>query len=289
MTYEEKKRPAPGPPYPGQVPGPRRDAGAQPPAAAWVSVPPYPEQIPVPPSSPAKIEAQRSGFDFERRSSGANELSARLPEANDTELAPTPERVSFDDAALYARYMDRYLQNARRAMQDTAGMAASLTGGYGNTYAQSVGQQAYDETLRGLTDLIPQLERDADERRQRGWSRLSGLILTTGYAPDPEELEAAGMSQAQAEALRQAWIASDPASAWMQGAVTADRYLMLTGRLPSSAPGSGRSGSGGGGGGGGGGRRSAAKSPVPGDKDAGDGAVTEDEDFLNYLSLLGLR
>ena len=37
----------------------------------------------------AKIEAQRSGFDFERRSSGVNELSAILPEANDTKLAPT--------------------------------------------------------------------------------------------------------------------------------------------------------------------------------------------------------
>jgi hypothetical protein len=41
-------------------------------------------------------------------------------------------------------------------MMDTMGQAAALTGGYGNTYAQNVGQQAYQGYLQQLNDNIPQ-------------------------------------------------------------------------------------------------------------------------------------
>ena len=44
---------------------------------------------------PPQIEAQRSGFDLERRSSAMSELSAQL-EARDMELAPTRGRTGFD-------------------------------------------------------------------------------------------------------------------------------------------------------------------------------------------------
>jgi hypothetical protein len=37
------------------------------------------------------------------------------------------------------------------------GQAAAMTGGYGNSYAQSVGQQAYQGYLQQLTDKIPEL------------------------------------------------------------------------------------------------------------------------------------
>ena len=59
--------------------------------------------------------------------------------------------------ALYRQYKDHYLQQGKLAMQDTMGQAAALTGGYGNSYAQTVGQQAYDRTLDSLNDVIPEL------------------------------------------------------------------------------------------------------------------------------------
>ena len=37
------------------------------------------------------------------------------------------------------------------------GQAAAMTGGYGNSYAQSVGQQAYNAQLDKLNDVIPEL------------------------------------------------------------------------------------------------------------------------------------
>ena len=46
---------------------------------------------------------------------------------------------------LYQQMKDQYQVLGKTAMQDTMGEAAALTGGYGNTYAQSVGQQTYDE------------------------------------------------------------------------------------------------------------------------------------------------
>ena len=59
--------------------------------------------------------------------------------------------------ALYQQYKDRYTTLGQKAMMDTMGQAAKLTGGYGNSNAQMVGQQAYQNYLQGLTDKIPEL------------------------------------------------------------------------------------------------------------------------------------
>lgn len=66
--------------------------------------------------------------------------------------------------ALYNQYKDRYINLGQRAMMDTMGQAAQLTGGYGNSYAQMAGQQAYQGYLQGLTDKIPELAQLAQAR-----------------------------------------------------------------------------------------------------------------------------
>lgn len=66
--------------------------------------------------------------------------------------------------ALYNMYKDRYTNLGQRAMMDTMGQAAKLTGGYGNSNAQMVGQQAYQGYLQGLTDKIPELAQLAQQR-----------------------------------------------------------------------------------------------------------------------------
>lgn len=57
---------------------------------------------------------------------------------------------------LYQQYKDQYINNGQLAMMDTMGEAASLTGGYGSTYGQAVGQQQYDAYLQQLNDKIPE-------------------------------------------------------------------------------------------------------------------------------------
>ena len=66
--------------------------------------------------------------------------------------------------ALYQQYRDQYILGGQKAMMDTMGQAAGLTGGFGSTYAQGAGQQAYGEYLQGLTDIIPELEERAYKR-----------------------------------------------------------------------------------------------------------------------------
>ena len=70
----------------------------------------------------------------------------------------------FNADALYHQYRDRYAQEGQRAMQDTMANAAALTGGYGNSYAATAGQQAYNQYMQAANDVIPTLEQRAFER-----------------------------------------------------------------------------------------------------------------------------
>lgn len=73
------------------------------------------------------------------------------------------EKFEYDFNAdpLYQQYADRYQQQGQMAMMDTMANAAALTGGYGNSYATTAGQQAYQGYLQGLNDRIPELRNAA--------------------------------------------------------------------------------------------------------------------------------
>ena len=66
--------------------------------------------------------------------------------------------------ALYQQYKDKYIQQGKMAMQDAMGQAAAMTGGYGNSYAATVGNQAYQAQLNNLNDIIPELYQMALDR-----------------------------------------------------------------------------------------------------------------------------
>lgn len=68
-----------------------------------------------------------------------------------------PFTYDFNSDALYNQYKDQYIHQGQMAMMDTMGQAAALTGGYGNSYAQTVGQQAYNQHLGQLNTVIPDL------------------------------------------------------------------------------------------------------------------------------------
>lgn len=183
------------------------------------------------------------------------------------------EKFSYDvnADALYQQYKDQYVTQGKMAMMDTMGQAAALTGGYGNSYAQSAGQQAYQGYLQQLNEVVPELygmaldrynqegdammeqyamlgdlqdteysryqdaldrywqnvsyqqqladdaydqgyenwynayqmgiteENTKYDRQQDAYDNLVSLITSTGYSPTAAELEAAGMSSAQAK------------------------------------------------------------------------------------------
>ena len=82
-------------------------------------------------------------------------------------------REAFDyepeEDEAYQRYARLYAARGATAMEDTLGKAAALTGGYGSSYAQSAGQQAYNGYLQELAALVPELRQAAlAEYQQEG-------------------------------------------------------------------------------------------------------------------------
>lgn len=67
-------------------------------------------------------------------------------------------KFSYDvnQDALYRQARDQYMLNGRRAMKDTIGQASTMTGGYGNSYAASAGNQAYQQYLTQLAGMMPE-------------------------------------------------------------------------------------------------------------------------------------
>ena len=196
---------------------------------------------------------------------------------------------------LYRGYADRYVQGGRLAMRDTVGQSAALTGGYASSYAQSAGQQRYDEYLRQLGEVLPELYGQAWERyraegadlreqyglagarradqyrrgrdaladqrweseqqqkaaerayrqQQDSYAQLYKLIASTGYQPTDAELEAAGLSRAQAEALRYEYLRQiTPVEAASGGGGGRRRSSSRSGSKSGGTSGTGGSGSG---------------------------------------------
>ena len=75
------------------------------------------------------------------------------------------------------------------------GRSAALTGGYGSSYAQSAGQQAYHQYLQELSELVPEFEKNAwDRYTQQGEAMMDRYDLLKG-----EEAAAYGRWQDEME------------------------------------------------------------------------------------------
>ena len=168
------------------VPPPANGGTDKPPAAAAAPSGPYvaeeEEESPVPAVaagrsvSPAKaaeipftapetdpeaaLRYQNALEALERKTGEAPQYESRY----DEEIRRLYEQLTgrqpfrYDSATdpLYQQYAQGYIEQGAQAMRDTMGRAAALTGGYGSSYAQSVGQQQYDAYLRRLADVLPE-------------------------------------------------------------------------------------------------------------------------------------
>lgn len=87
-----------------------------------------------------------------------------------------PFNYDLNGDILYQQYADIYGRNADKAMKDTVGKVSSLSGGYGNSYAQTAGQQAYSETMSGLNDIVPELYQLAQSRYDQEGQELKDMV-----------------------------------------------------------------------------------------------------------------
>ena len=89
------------------------------------------------------------------------------------------EDFSYDvnSDALYQQYAEQYVRQGKMASADVMGQAAAMTGGYGNSYATSAGNQAYQAYLQELNAVVPELYQMAYDRYKQ-----EGQDLLTQYA-----------------------------------------------------------------------------------------------------------
>lgn len=80
----------------------------------------------------------------------------------------------------YNNYKQMYINAGKQAMSDTVGQMSALTGGYGNSYAATAGQQQYNEYLQKLHDRIPELQQMAmDQYNLEGQQLMDQYNLTS--------------------------------------------------------------------------------------------------------------
>lgn len=65
---------------------------------------------------------------------------------------PQEFKYEFNGDNLFRAYAQQYQQDAKQAQLNAQGQAAALTGGYGNSWAQTEGQQAYQQAMLPLYD-----------------------------------------------------------------------------------------------------------------------------------------
>lgn len=144
-------------------------------------------------------------------------------------------KYNVNEDALYQQMKDMYVMQGQKAMLDTMGQTTALTGGYGNSWAQGAGQQAYQGYIQQLNDNIPDLYQmalnqymsEGDQMAQNigmmmdqdafdygryqdqlaaqedAYDKLVALMENYHYEPTEAELAAAGMPVAHKNAIMQ--------------------------------------------------------------------------------------
>lgn len=119
-------------------------------------------------AAPSTVQPQTFNYDdstYQETMAKLNEYKGNYASPYDADLQNLYGQIlnrdkfhyDINSDALYQQYRDQYVQQGQNAMRDTMGRAAALTGGYGSSYGQNVGQQAYNSYLQNLNDIVPEL------------------------------------------------------------------------------------------------------------------------------------
>lgn len=216
-------------------------------------------------SVPEKVTA---GLDYESIQQGLNtqyvgKWDEQIADVYNKIVQRQPFEYSTEDDMLYKMYEQKYTQQGKQAMRDSMGQAAALTGGYGSSYGQAVGQQNYDAYIQELNDLMPELFDRAYQQYAAEGDRLTqqyGLLtdmdsrdynrFTTQYGMNVDAynrlmneaavLGAAGdfskykdiFGEDSANRMAQLFNAQTLMPLWQNGVLDAEMYKSLTGAYP---------------------------------------------------------
>lgn len=123
-----------------------------------------------------------------------NQYSRYLPKTTGQKMDEVMDQIlnredfSFDlnGDALYNQYKDLYRENAQLSMEDALAKASTLTGGYGNSYAQTIAQQAYQQEMDKLKTFGLELE---EKRRSEYDAETDDLYRKYSLLAQQDDLE----------------------------------------------------------------------------------------------------
>lgn len=102
-----------------------------------------------------------------------SQYGSAMDDAMEKVINRKPFQYDMTSDPTYLQYRDSYMRDGQKAAIDTAARASANTGGYGNSYAQSVSQQAYGDYMARLADKIPELRQLAMEAYDREGDNLA--------------------------------------------------------------------------------------------------------------------
>ncbi|MBR2415009.1 MAG: hypothetical protein IKB13_10960 [Clostridia bacterium] len=114
-------------------------------------------------------------------------------------LHTQPFEFDLNADALYRQYRDSYSLRGEESAADAFGKAVSLTGGYANSYAQSVAAQTYDDYMLKLQDKGLQIYENAYDRYKQENDRKADIYKMISSR---EEEEYARLQDAEKEAYK---------------------------------------------------------------------------------------
>lgn len=79
-------------------------------------------------------------------------------------IETTNNTPNYNAEEIYNNYKDYYTKTAQKASENAYGLASSLTGGYGNSYASSAASAAYESYMNELSKKKKEIDDTAYER-----------------------------------------------------------------------------------------------------------------------------
>lgn len=105
----------------------------------------------------AAAKKQLSEFESQKPAEFSSQYTEKIDALVNKILNGEPFSYDVSEDALYNLYKEKYVSQGKMAMADTAAQAAALTGGYGSSYGTTAAQQAYQQYLTELNDIVPEL------------------------------------------------------------------------------------------------------------------------------------
>lgn len=102
----------------------------------------------------------------------SSEYTPKKETALNDYLNRKPFEYNADTDKSYNIYKRNYETAGKKAMKDTIGQATALTGGYGSSYAETAGQQVYNQYMAELESQLPQFESAAFDRYNQEGNKL---------------------------------------------------------------------------------------------------------------------